>query len=137
MGAVLLHQFWPTGRRAGIATALWMIYGASYAISGVVPADLNFSVHTLAALPGMIVQLPAMVLAARMSRGRQPALSRWTWTCLAVSSAALILLFLQSLLPTLPGGLLQRVLYGAIFFWMTGAAAYLLRNPGSTAGSST
>ena len=126
-GALLLHQSWPAGRRAVIATSLWTIYGASYAVSGVVPADVSFSVHMLAALPGMIAQIPAMVLTAGMTRGRQSALLGWTVVCLVASSAALILLFLQHLLPAVPGGLLQRVLYGAVFFWMAGAGLQLLR----------
>jgi len=128
VGAILLDQFWPRGRRATSATVLLVIYGLSYAISGIVPANIGFAWHTLGALPGMIAQIPALLLIALTVRDRMPQLAVWTSVCLAITTGMLLLLALQPVVPGLPGGLLQRLLYGSVFLWMVGTAIFLWKN---------
>lgn len=125
VGAILLHQFWPRGLQATFATVLLVIYGLSYAISGIVPANIGFAWHTLGALPGMVAQIPALLLIALTVRGRMPQFAAWTSVCLLITTGMLLLLALQPVVPGLPGGLLQRLLYGSVYLWMVGTAIFL------------
>lgn len=117
-GAIFLQPFWPDNGKARVATVLFVIFGLSYAISGVFPADMNFLVHTLASLPGMFVQIPALILIGIAIRTTLPKLSKWAFLCAFLSTSSLILLFLQPVFSDLPGGLLQRFLYGSVWLWM-------------------
>lgn len=131
VGAICLHQFWPDKRQTRIATILLVIFGLSYTISGIVPADVNFLWHTFASLPGMFVQIPALVIIGLSIRRKMPKLSLWTFVCAVISASSLVLLFFQPLLIDLPGGLLQRILYGAVYFWMAITAIVLWQMPSS------
>ncbi len=126
VGAVFLQQFWPNKRGTKVATVFFVIFGLSYAISGIFPADLNFPIHTFASLPGMLVQIPALILIGRSIRTIMPKLSKWTFFCAFLSTGSLILLFFQPVFNDLPGGLLQRFLYGSVWLWMivTGIALW-------------
>lgn len=128
VGAICLHQFWLDQRKTRIATFLLVIFGLSYTISGIVPADVHFLWHTLASLPGMFVQIPALIIIGLSIRRRSPKLAYWTFICAFISTNSLILLFFQPLFNELPGGLLQRILYGSIYFWMTVTAITLWRD---------
>lgn len=132
VGAILLHEFWPPGRRARTATALLVVYGLSYSISGIVPADLGFIWHTLGSLPGMVVQIPALLLIGLTVRGKMLSIMILTLVCLTITSVMLLLLLIQPVFPTLPGGLLQRLLYGSVYIWM-GLTTILLRKNNSPA----
>lgn len=118
VGAISLHQFWPNQRQTRIATFLLVIYGLSYTISGIFPADINFLWHTLGSLPGMVVQIPALMMIGFAIRKQMPKLARWTFFFVLLTTAALILLFFQPIFTDFPGGLLQRVLYGSVYLWM-------------------
>lgn len=118
VGAIFLQQFWPSKRGTRVATVLLVIFGLSYAASGVFPADLNFLIHTFASLPGMLVQIPALILIGLSIRTTMPKLSKWTFVCAFLSTLSLILLFFQPVIYDLPGGLLQRFLYGSVWLWM-------------------
>ncbi|MUK88920.1 DUF998 domain-containing protein [Ornithinibacillus sp. L9] len=123
VGAIFLHQFWPNKRQTRIATTLLAIFGLSFTISGIIPADIGFLWHTFGALPGMIVQIPALILIGRAIRHNMPRLSTWTFVCTLITTGSLILLFFQTIF--IPGGLLQRILYGSVFLWMTVTAIVL------------
>lgn len=118
-GAIFLQQCWPNKRGIRAATVLLVIFGLSYAISGIFPADLNFLIHTFASLPGMFVQIPALILIGVSIKTVMPTLSKWTFFCVFLSTVSLILIFFQPLFNDLPGGLLQRFLYGSVWLWMT------------------
>ncbi|WP_096186444.1 DUF998 domain-containing protein [Evansella halocellulosilytica] len=122
VGAVCLHQFWPKKKTNVIATVLLAIFGLSYTISGIIPADVSFIWHTLASLPGMFVQIPAMVIIGLSIRKEMPKLAVWTYVCTAINIITLLLIFLQFSMIDLPGGLFQRILYGSVYLWMTGTA---------------
>ncbi|WP_163581087.1 DUF998 domain-containing protein [Gracilibacillus saliphilus] len=128
VGAIALHQFWPDNKKTSIATVLLVIFGLSYNISGIIPADINFLWHTLGSMPGMIVQIPALVLISIAIRNVKPSLAIFTCICTVVTTCSLILLFYQPPFISLPGGLLQRILYGAVYFWMVITAVVLWRN---------
>lgn len=127
VGAICLHQFWSNQRQSIIATFLLVMYGLSYTISGIVPADVNFLWHTLGSIPGMFVQIPALIIIGLSIRRKSPKLSFWTFVCVLISTSSLILLFFQPLFIDLPGGLLQRILYGSVYFWMVITAIALWR----------
>lgn len=42
IGAICLHQFWPDNRKSRIATIFLIIFGLSYTMAGIFPADVNF-----------------------------------------------------------------------------------------------
>ncbi|MFD1388616.1 DUF998 domain-containing protein [Oceanobacillus oncorhynchi subsp. oncorhynchi] len=121
-GAVLVYPLWPKVRSAKMASIFLGIFGVSYGISGIIPADIHFNWHTFTALPGMVVQIPAMILISIAIYKKMPRLFWWTMICTAVTSAALFSLFLQPVLTGLPGGLLQRILYASVYIWLTGTA---------------
>src|SRR5690606_842253 len=125
VGAVGLHRFWPRNKKTIIATGLLVIYGLSYNISGIFPADINFLLHTLGSLPGMIVQIPALILIGISIHKTMPKLAFWTYVATILTTSSLILLFFQPFIIYLPGGLLQRILYGSVFLWMTITAIVL------------
>ncbi|WP_227995000.1 DUF998 domain-containing protein [Oceanobacillus sp. CFH 90083] len=127
LGAVFLYPLWPKVRSAKIASFFIGIFGVSYGISGIVPADINFNWHTLTALPGMVVQIPAMILISIAIYKKMPCIFWWTIICTSVTTAALIGIFLQSVFTELPGGLLQRILYASVYIWLTGTAVGLWR----------
>ncbi|GGP16477.1 DUF998 domain-containing protein [Oceanobacillus neutriphilus] len=122
IGAVLLSPLWPKVRSAKIANILIGVFGVSYAISGIIPADIDFYWHTLTALPGMVVQIPAMILISIAIHKKMPRIFWWTIICTIVTTAALLSLFLQPVFTGLPGGLLQRILYASVYIWLTGTA---------------
>jgi len=124
-GAIFLHQFWMNEWKTSVATVLLVVYGMSYGISGIIPADVDFLWHTLAALPGMVVQIPALILIGLAIKKKMPKLSVWTYVSAFLSTSMLILLFIQPVLPVLPGGLLQRLLYGFVYLWMIVTAIVL------------
>lgn len=128
VGAIFLHQFWPNKRGTRIATVLLVIFGLSYGVSGVFPADLNFLIHTFASLPGMFVQIPALILIGLAIRKPMPKLSKWTFFSVFLTTGSLILIFLQPMFTVLPGGLLQRILYGSVWLWMIVTAIVLWKN---------
>ena len=125
VGAILLESLFPQHQRVRVATVLFAVYGISFAISGIIPADINFWGHTISAIPGMIVQIPALFFIAHCMKNRLPRLYKWTMFSLFVNSSTLLLLCLQPLIPSLPGGLLQRILYGSVFIWMSVTAIVL------------
>lgn len=129
VGAIALHPLWPSQKKTRFATILLVVYGLSYTISGIVPADVNFLWHTLGSIPGMIVQIPALLMIGFAIRKTMPALSFWTFLCALLTTSALILLFYQPLFINLPGGLLQRILYGSVYLWMTVTAIVLWCKP--------
>lgn len=112
--AVVLHQFWPRTRRAATATVLLVFFGLSNAATGLVPADVNLEWHVILALPSMVVQVPALLLLATTTWRQQRAFSVFTAVCALVSAAAGPLTLLQL---GFPGGLAQRVMYGAVWLW--------------------
>lgn len=125
-GAIFLQRFWPDNKKTKTATVLLVIFGLSYSISGIFPADINFLVHTFASLPGMFVQIPALIIIGRSLKNIMPKLSKWTYLCLAVNLLSLLFIFLQPIFPELPGGLIQRALYASIWLWMIVSGAVLL-----------
>ena len=118
-GALSLRLWLPPGRKTRAATILWIIHGLSSIAAGIVPADIDFWLHTLGSIPSMVVQIPALILIALLVRGSRPALSVWTWTAAVVTTASLVLLFVQPGPLSIPGGLLQRILYGSVYVWMS------------------
>ncbi|GAB2546406.1 DUF998 domain-containing protein [Gracilibacillus alcaliphilus] len=128
VGAVCLHSCWPQLKQTKIATGLLIVLGVSYSLSGIFPANVNFDLHTWPALLGMLVQIPALILIARSIRPSMPKLAVWTWCCTVLTSAAFLLICLQPMVPSLPGGLLQRIFYGAVFLWMVVTGVVLWRN---------
>lgn len=122
IGAVLLYPLWPKVRSIKIASIFIGVFGVSYGISGIVPADINFYWHTITALPGMVVQIPAMILISIAIYQKMPRIFWWTIICTIVNAAALLSLLLQSVFTWLPGGLLQRILYASVYIWLTGTA---------------
>lgn len=125
MGTLLLEDQFPKVRNIRLATVLFAIYGISFGISGIVPADSNFLVHTISALPGMFVQIPALLLIARTIKKEWPGLHKWTLFILLINASTMVLIFLQFIYINLPGGLLQRILYGSVFVWMSVTAIVL------------
>ncbi|MFP7484395.1 DUF998 domain-containing protein [Priestia filamentosa] len=126
-GSIGLHQFWPYKQKTKIATALLITFGISYSISGIVPANLHFLWHTLSSFPGMIVQIPALLIIGISIRKARPKLALWTFFCSSVTTISLLLILLLPLFPELPGGLLQRTLYGSVYLWMAATALVLWR----------
>lgn len=126
-GAVLLHPLWPQSRASTVSTVCISIFGISYLMSGIFPANIHFNWHTLSALPGMIVQIPAMFLIGKMMHQKMPQLKWWSLFCGVVSIASLFILFLQPFVENIPGGLFQRLLYGTAYWWLTITAIMLWR----------
>lgn len=124
VGAILIQPSWPNHRRIKLATILLIIFGLSYSVSGIIPADINFKWHTLSALPGMVVHIPALIMIGNSVKTKWPKLSIWTYVCVFISTTSLLLLFFQPFVD-LPGGLLQRILYGSVYLWMTVTAIIL------------
>lgn len=132
VGAICLHRQWPPSRRANAVTILWIIYGLSSVMAGVVPADIHFLGHTFLSMPGMIVQIPALLLLAGIVREYRPHLATWTYIWATLNIATLVVLTLSGTvdLPlALPGGLLQRALYFTVIAWAIGAAILTARRP--------
>lgn len=127
IGAIFLYPLWSKARSTKIATVCICIFGTSYAISGVVPANVHFYVHTLSALPGMVVQIPAMILISKTIYKKMPYLACWTIFCTMVTTISLLILFLQPIFNNIPGGLFQRILYGSVYWWLTVTAIVLWR----------
>lgn len=127
VGAVFLYPLWPKVRSSKVATVLISVFGISYGISGIIPADVNVNWHTLSALPGMVVQIPAMILISKVTYKKMPTIAWWTIVCTIVTTAALLLLFLQPVFTDIPGGLLQRILYGSVYWWLTVTAIIFWR----------
>lgn len=121
-GAVLLHHFWGSSKWTIAATILLVIYGLGYTVSGIYPADVNFWAHTLPSMPSMILQIPAMYLIARSIRHKWPGLARFTIICMLISTLSLILIIIG-----FPPGLMQRLLYFSVWFWMGITAIILWR----------
>ena len=82
-GAVCLRARLPAERR--VTVSMWMIaaIGLSYTTSGFIPADIDLLWHTVLALPGMFLQIPAWLLLFRALRGTRPALASWIAVALA------------------------------------------------------
>ncbi len=127
IGAIFLHPLWPKARYSKIATVCISLFGISYAISGVIPANVHFYWHTLSSLPGMIVQIPAMILISKVIYKKMPRLAWWTIFCAVVTSGSLFILFLQPVFENIPGGLFQRTLYGSVYWWLTVTSIVLYR----------
>ncbi|GIN70933.1 hypothetical protein J14TS2_14080 [Bacillus sp. J14TS2] len=127
IGAILLYRLWPKARASKIATVCICTFGISYGISGIIPADVHFYWHTLSALPGMVVQIPAMILISKVTYKKLPYLAWWTIICTVVTTTSLFILFLQPIFADIPGGLLQRILYGSVYWWLAGTAIILWR----------
>ena len=121
-GAVLVHHFWGSSKWTIAATVLLIIYGLGYTVSGIYPADVNFWAHTLPSMPSMILQIPAMFLIARSIRHKWPALARFTIICMVISTLSLIMIIIG-----FPAGLMQRLLYFSVWFWMGITAIILWR----------
>mgnify|MGYP000976910506 CR=1 FL=1 len=119
-GAVLLHRFWGNSKWTVSATILFVIYGLGYTMSGVFPADVNFWSHTLPSLPTMFVQIPAMYFISRAIKDKWPGLARFTFICMFISALSLVLIIIG-----FPAGLMQRLLYFSVWFWM-GVTAIIL-----------
>lgn len=119
-GAILLHRFWSDGQKTGIATVMWVIYGLGYSVSGIYPADVNFWVHTLFSLPSMFLHIPAMIIIARAIRTEMPGLAKFTYICMGLSAVSLLVLFVG-----IAPGLMQRLLYGFVWIWMSITAIIL------------
>ncbi|WP_368655081.1 DUF998 domain-containing protein [Ornithinibacillus sp. 4-3] len=122
LGTVFLYPLWPKARTTKIASFFIGIFGISYGMSGIIPADIHFYGHTLTALPGMVVQIPAMILISIVIYKKMPRIFWWTILWLIVNILALLGIFLQPVFSNLPGGLLQRILYVSVYIWLTGIA---------------
>ncbi|QQK79454.1 DUF998 domain-containing protein [Salicibibacter cibi] len=116
VGTIFLHQFWPDNRKTRMAAIFLVIFGLSYTMAGIFPADVNFLGHTLPSIPGMIVQIPALILIGLSIRKEMPRLSIWTFICTLITTSALILMSLQPFVDIF--GFLQRILYGSVYLWM-------------------
>ncbi|MCM3762518.1 DUF998 domain-containing protein [Alkalihalobacillus oceani] len=127
VGALGLRAWWPAGRKVDAALWLLVVHGLSNMMAGIVPADVDFWLHTLGSIPGMIVQIPALLILGLAIRRTQPLLALWTFICWAGTTAALVFLFYQPEWMNLPGGLLQRVLYAAVYLWMGAVALAIWR----------
>lgn len=121
-GAVLLHGFWGSSKLTVSATILLVLFGLGYTISGIYPADVNFWAHTIPSLPTMVLQIPAMYFIASAIRDKWPGLSRFTIICLLISALSLVLIIIG-----FPAGLMQRLLYFSVWFWMGVTAMILWR----------
>ncbi|WP_411843876.1 DUF998 domain-containing protein [Salinicoccus sp. HZC-1] len=119
-GAILLHRFWRDGQKTGTATAMWVIYGLGYSVSGIYPADINFWVHTIFSLPSMFLHIPAMIIIARAIKPEMPGLAKFTYICMGLSAFSLLVLFVG-----FAPGLMQRLLYGFVWIWMSVTAIIL------------
>ncbi|MFD0557602.1 uncharacterized protein DUF998 [Stackebrandtia endophytica] len=124
-GALLLRSQFPRGRRVTAAMWLLVVFGVSNTLAGAIPADLGFTWHVLVSIPGMVVQIPALFLMGAALWKDSPRTAAWSHLCGAVAALSLALLMVQPVLE-LPGGLLQRTLYGAVFLWCTGVAIAVL-----------
>lgn len=125
VGAFFLHPFWPDNRKASMATIFLLIFGLSYTMAGIFPADVNFIWHTLSSIPGMILQIPALILIGLSIRREMPMLSLWTFISALITTSTLILMSLEPFIELF--GLLQRILYGSVYLWMVITAIVLWR----------
>lgn len=126
VGALLLRSRFPQGRRVTAAMWLLVVFGVSNTLAGAIPADLGFTWHVLVSIPGMLVQIPALFLMGAALWNDHARTAMWSHLCGAIAALSLVLLMVQPVLE-LPGGLLQRTLYGAVFLWCTGVAIAVLR----------
>ncbi|ADD45259.1 DUF998 domain-containing protein [Stackebrandtia nassauensis] len=124
--AILLHRYWPRSTKTVVATALLVSFGLSNAATGFIPADVNLQWHVIVALPSMLAQIPALILLATTSKD-QPALARWTYECVIVTTVATATLLAQPLTGTPFGGAAQRVMYASVWVWGIVAAFVLWR----------
>jgi len=125
-GALLLRSRFPLGRRVTAATWLLVVFGVSNTLPGAIPADLGFTWHVITSIPGMVVQVPALFLFGRALWPDNPKLAVWSHACAGIAALSIALLIVQSMFE-LPGGLLQRVLYGVVFAWCSVVAVAVLR----------
>ncbi|KMS83201.1 hypothetical protein ACZ91_54405 [Streptomyces regensis] len=142
LGAWCLH---PVGARPGahrsrrsiLAATLLVTWGLSMASSGLFPADTHFWTHTLLAVPGMVVHIPALLVLRAALRDARPGLARWTGICATVSIATLTGVVAAPLVPGLGelGGLLQRLLYAVVWVWTLGVAAATAVTAARSAGA--
>lgn len=128
IGALCLRPLLPAERR--VTAAAWMLaaVGLSYTTSGVIPADVDLLWHTVLALPGMFLQIPAWIMLARALRGPRPALALWTAAAVAVHLLGIAGLIVSPFVDG-PGGLLQRAIVWPSYVWAVGAAVMVLRPP--------
>ncbi|WP_017185921.1 DUF998 domain-containing protein [Alkalibacillus haloalkaliphilus] len=125
VGALTLYQYWPDNRKSKIATLFFIIFGLSYTISGIVPVDVSFLWHTIPSTPGMIVQIPALILIGLSIRKEMPKLALWAFVSALITTSALILMFIEPFVDIF--GLLQRIVYGSVYVWMSTTAIVLWR----------
>ncbi|WP_199036911.1 DUF998 domain-containing protein [Glycomyces salinus] len=128
VGALCLRAQLPAERR--VTVAAWMLagIGLSYTTSGFIPADLDLLWHTILALPGMFLQIPAWILLARALRGHRTAFAAWTGAALAVHLIGMAGLVASPFIDG-PGGLFQRAVIWPTYVWAVGAAVMLARRP--------
>ncbi|GAB3662187.1 DUF998 domain-containing protein [Glycomyces tarimensis] len=126
IGAITLRRRLPDGPR--VTAAMWTlaVAGLSYASSGIIPADVDLFWHTVLAIPGMVVQIPAwIIMAVALARTSRP-LAAWTGLAATVHVAGLVG-FAASFVADVPGGLFQRLMVWAILIWAPVFAAPLAR----------
>lgn len=128
IGALCLRPLLPAERR--VTAAAWMLaaVGLGYITSGVIPADVDLFWHTVLAIPGMFLQIPAWIMLARALRGPYPALAYWTVAAVAVHLAGIAGLIVSPFVDG-PGGLFQRATIWPTYVWAVGAAVMALRRP--------
>lgn len=128
VGAICLRPLLPAERR--VTAAMWMLVavGLSYTTSGVIPADVDLLWHTVLAIPGMVLQIPAWIMLARALRSSRPVLAVWTAAAVAVHLAGIAGLVVTPFVDG-PGGLFQRAIIWPTYVWAVVAALMMLRGP--------
>lgn len=114
VGVLYLAQYLEKKVRTKLATIFIIILALGNIVSGFIPADVDFFLHSIAAQIGMITVLPGLWIYAKMLNNGK----RWTYICLFALIVIFVLIILLFFVP-LPAGLLQRLFYGIVFVWGT------------------
>lgn len=118
VGGFIIHQF----SRVPAAFRLWVVFSVGAVLSGLIPADIHFTAHTLPALAMFLVPI---ILAMYARRERAGKTLNWVFFSL------LILCFIGMALTVffpLIGGLLQRSFYVFVSIWGALFTLQLVRN---------
>ncbi len=68
LGALLLHRWWPVGRLARWALALWIFSGLGKVIVGLIPENTNINLHLLGALNVPLGSVAILLLSLALRR---------------------------------------------------------------------
>ncbi|QVQ51534.1 DUF998 domain-containing protein [Spiractinospora alimapuensis] len=129
-GALSLRRVWPRRRSATVTTVALVVFGLSWAASGLFPADVAFTTHTLLSLPGMFAPTVALLALWVALRGKRRGMATWSLTAGITAVVTLVLMTTAILWGIPPGGLAQRLLYAVPHVALTGIGLGLLLRGG-------